>query len=317
MFTYNLNDYTFNMYDMNTESDYIEQFSINQLQVENFVGNYIIPLDQISSGLFIIPIVNSSQKTINCFYTLKQTKTHVVVANRLKEENVKTVFNHVLRDYLLVYLKGSTNWNNDTTELSVLKYCSLPMLDHSQGIMYAIETSTMFESIKQNLPSPICKYYSDPSIKLYSKEYLYANDTHKPNCSQPTMVANSAGSAVSCPYNFHSECPVSEKNEIQVRLDYFYNNLIQTQQNKYQLTKTHFSDLSIHYIVAINDIVHSELIYPKDKIESFDNIDDEAVKVYEQIIKETSNLVQTDSLNEIESSSKNSYLKNFIVNEQL
>lgn len=305
------------MYDMNTESDHIKQLSLNHLQSENIKENYFLPLDQISAGLFIIPFVDPSLKIINCFYTFKQSKSYIIVANSLRESNVQTVLNHVLRDYSLVFLKGSTNWDNDTTELSVLKYCPLPMLNHNQGIMYAIETGTMLESVKQNLPTPICKYYSDPSIKFYSKEYLYANDTHKPNCSQPSMVASSAGSAVSCPYNFHSECPVSEKNEIQVRLDYFYNNLIQTQQSKYQLTKTYFSDLSIHYIVAINDIVHSELIYPKEKIESFDNIDDEAIKVYEEIIKETSNLVQIDAVNQIELVSKNSYLKNFIVSEQL
>jgi hypothetical protein len=302
MLSYSINNFIFNFYDVNTEKDIIEQ---NGIDVSG------LPIDSLAPGMCAMPIrtmsVSSGTFTIPCFYTLKQKSTHITIASNFKESNTQTVLAHVVDHYTKVFLNGQVNWQNDSTQLSVLKYTGI-----DNGIMYYIDSSTMFESIKKPIPHAVCSHYSDPSIKLYSSGYPYANDTRMPNCSNPTMIKNSHGSAVPCMYSAQDTCPLYQKNETQIKLDYFYNNLIDIKENKYELVKTYFSDSTIHYAIKVDDVLFSSFSNTYSDQSSVELSDLSAINVYEEVIKTTSNLHQIEHLEEQTQTQNQSYILGFV-----
>jgi len=298
MLSYNIDNYTFNFYDINTEMELIKNNGIPEL----------FPINSLAPGFCAMPMQRGKYFTFSCFYNFKQKPTHITVASNIKQSNMETVIRHVIDNYNK-FLTDKIDWNNDTTQLSVLKYSAI-----DNGIMFYIETATLFESAKQEVPFAYCSHYSDPSINFYSSKYQYANKTNTPNCSNETMTSHSHGSPVPCMYSSHSACPLYQKNQTQLRVDYFYNSLITTKPNKYELLKTYFSNSKIEYNINVDDVLFATFTYDLNQPESV--LDESAISEYQQIINTTSNLENVENLNTVTQTQNESYISKFISKEE-
>jgi hypothetical protein len=316
MFTYKNNNYIFNFYDINLEREIIFENNLNnQIDIDSLaVGSCVIPYDSAHSYA-TLQSDNTHAMVVNCFYSVKQKQNSVIIAESMIEDHINTVTQQVIQHLENYYLPGKTDWNNSHTQLSVLSYQAIPSNNGSMpGIMYSLDTKIMFVTVVRQIPIPLCSNFNNAPIKYYSKDYIYANDAKSPNCSHPTLNANSNGQLVVCPYNVHSQCSFYSKNETEVKLDYFYNKVVDTSPSKYQLVKSYYSDFSVEYTIKIDDVEFTKIRRPYTQ-EDIISVEEEVIKVYEEVIKTTSSLTSIENFSDNSQSKNSSYLMSLVSSE--
>ena len=315
MFTYKKNTYVFNIYDINTERDTVLEKSINYLiDIDSLaVSTFVIPFDA-SMNTLSIQEDGSTAIVLNCYYSLKQKENAVVIAESLNEDHCNTVFQHVIQHIEKYFLVNTTDWSSTKTSLSVLSYHAIQTKSNKAAIMYSLDSKIMLNTAVRQNPTPLCSHFSNAPIQHYSKEYNYANDAKIPNCSNPQLNAHANGQLVPCPYNAHTQCPFYSKNETEVKLDYFYNQVIDNSPSKYRLVKSYYSDFSIEYTITVNDVEFTKIRRPYTQ-EQINEIEQEIIKVYEEVIQTTSNLVSFENISDNSQTKNKSYLLSLVSSE--
>lgn len=298
--------YDINLYCVNSNHE-----DYKQAVEKNVVAR--IDFESLESNFFLIPLYNFSlpvqdgERTINCYYKIDDGY-EIVTWN---DANLSTIIITSFKLHVKSLLVNCSDASN-STGMSYLSRQPFPANAHQGGVIYSTTLNLIAEIVKKKVPQPLCKFYSDPAIRFYSKTYQYANSTRTPNCSHPVLVKQQE-KPIGCSYHDHTECAYFEQNKQLIKTDCYNDNVESSQVSKYELYKSIYNNSSVVYLIMINDKIHNQLTYFYNFFSEIDEVYTvEAIKEYENVIRTTSNNVKVESLVDSNDSKKNSYLLNLV-----
>jgi hypothetical protein len=154
-------------------------------------------------------------------------------------------------------------------------------------IVYSFSPSYIGNYQKVSVPEPLCNFYSNPLANHFSSYYNYANNANTPCCSNSKLTKD-LDTVFACGFSCHSECSYYSPQNVVVESLTSIDKINSNETFLFELTKSHYSDFTVHYSVTNNGVSSFNTTYSLDSNTTEDDIDSEMKIIFHSIVDDFS-----------------------------